>query len=304
MAPKKNSKKSTMVVDASFVQQHCPAYWRFRSNCVSSTAMAPKKTSKKSTMVVDGEVSVEHKEPVADDKDVAVGEELAVEVPVQKKRRTKPVTFEANDVATVGDAAEGDVVEESVATKEVKPKKRLKRNSGSNVSAAAEGEATPQTNRKLDMDAALSEPKQAAPPKIAKTTVKKPALKQTLPTTLPPTTIVPPPTALPTSVGSEATTLPASLEDLAALGLGGLPLPASTPSLGSASRAAQNEIKNMSIDKIMQTFNVPKNEALALIYAVDGLPIPDHLGEPQSPAISSVDAGSAFSTWPGSFNHT
>ena len=266
--------------------------------------MAPKKPSKKSTMVVDGEAAVGHKEPVADDKDVAVGEELAVEGSVQKKRRTKPATVAANDVATVGDAAEGDVVEESVATEEVKPKKTLKRKSGSNVSAAAEGEATPQTNRKLDMDAALSEPKQAAPPKIAKTSAKKPALKQTLPTTLPPTTIVPPPTALPTSAGSDATTLPASLEDLAALGLGHVPLPASTPSLCSASRAAQDEIKNMSIDQIMTTFNVPKNEALALIYAVDGLPIPDHLGEPHSPAISSGDATSAITTWPGSFNHT
>ena len=253
--------------------------------------MAPKRVSKT-------------KEPVLDDKEVAVEEELVAEVPVQKRRRTKPAATDAADgVASVGEAAEGDVVEEAEAKEEVKPKKTLKRKSGVKVTAAAEGEATPKTNRKLNMDTAMSDPKQAAPPKIAKATAKKTVLKQALPTTMPPTTAVLPPTTLPTSAGSETPTLPGSLDELHALGLGGPPSLASTLPPGSESRAAQDEIKTMSIDKIMNTFNVSKNEALALLYAVDDLPIPEHLGENQSPSQSSVDAASTFSTWPGSFNH-
>ena len=212
--------------------------------------MAPKRVAKKSTLVADGKVANEREAPVVEDSEVAVEDkelavgdkELAVEVPMPKRRRTKPVaTIAADGAAAVGEVVEGDVVEEAVTKEDEKPKK--KRKSGPKVSTAAEEDATPQTNRKLDMDAAMSEPKQPAPLKIAKATAKKHPLKQTLTPTMTPTANVPPTTPLPTLAASEASTIPGTLEELAALGLVGPPLPSSTVSPGSDSRAAQNEIK-------------------------------------------------------------
>ena len=101
------------------------------------------------------------------------------------------------------------------------PKKAPKRKKVEDKKSEEEEQATPQTNRKLDMDAAASEPKHPAPKKNAKT--KLMFFAQAPPKSLVVETQL-------VDETSEASTVPATLDQLAALGRGQLKI-VSTPSV-------------------------------------------------------------------------